>query len=299
MTPTDCARSMLRPAPWLLLWSLMAPAAWAGEYTGTWTGSWTSLAGQGGGSMTLVIDSDTPPTALSGRLTLAGKPTVVDRPAEGFLADVGPQKGFQMESVPSGEVTLCRVYVIARDADISPTRIAGGYHINGFCQYTPVPDGGVFEIRKQTPPALALGLVLNRSTAAPGDLVEVGVTVANAAVSAVAIDAYLVIVPPPAAGPALGCPDGDAFVFVIPGPGFEPLCGVSPGTSFPVLAGNVTIPGGFQGGAPALLRVVWPAGAPAGTYTFAAVATPPGALADGAVDPGDVLAVGAASLDSH
>jgi hypothetical protein len=41
-----------------------------------------------------------------------------------------------------------------------------------------------------------------------------------------------------------------------------------------------------------MLSFVWPGGLPGGTYRFFMLATRPGALADGRLDPGDTVVAG-------
>jgi hypothetical protein len=63
----------------------------------------------------------------------------------------------------------------------------------------------------------------------------------------------------------------------------------------PMIAGiNLAAPFVLTG--PGFLVYTWAGGEPAGTYTFFVAALIPGALADGRVDPGDILAVSTASL---
>src|SRR5262249_48333981 len=117
----------------------------------------------------------------------------------------------------------------------------------------------------------------------------------NAGGSAVALDLYFVVVIPATAGPGLGCPNGDALAFLT---NANPVitCASAPPQTFPPYQQGVTFPAGFRTTISNFLSFPWPAGAPAGTYTFAIVATPPGAFAAGSVDAGDILTFGFDSL---
>lgn len=64
----------------------------------------------------------------------------------------------------------------------------------------------------------------------------------------------------------------------------------------PCLVAECNGHGGDSGGRPSFFTFTWPVGAPVGTYTFGMVATPPGAFADGTVNPSDLLTVGVDSL---
>jgi hypothetical protein len=131
-------------------------------------------------------------------------------------------------------------------------------------------------------------VILNRSTAAPGDLVEMRL-VPNSALGAV--DLYVVVALPTSVAPSLGCGNSLALIFVSDGGNTLTLvCASNPPNTFPRYAAGTTLP------TATLLSVVWPAGAPSGAYVFAAVATPPGALADGVVGPADILALPAVQL---
>jgi hypothetical protein len=131
-------------------------------------------------------------------------------------------------------------------------------------------------------------VILNRATAAPGDVVELRL-VPNSALGPV--DLYVVVALPTSVSPSLGCGNSLALVFVTDGGNtFRLACASNPPSTFPRYVAGTTLP------TATLLSVGWPAGAPSGAYVFAAVATPPGALADGVVGPADILALPAALL---
>jgi hypothetical protein len=127
-------------------------------------------------------------------------------------------------------------------------------------------------------------VILNRTVAVPGDPVELRL-VGNSALGPV--DLYVVAALPPAVAPGLGCGNSLALIFVTNGGTALTLaCSANPPSTFPRYTGNSTLPASAT-----LLTTVWPAEAPPGPYIFAAVVTPPAALADGAINPGDLLAV--------
>ena len=148
------------------------------------------------------------------------------------------------------------------------------------------------------PNPLSLNLALNRQTVKPGDLVEVSISKTNTAADTT-IDLYFVVVIPASAGPGLGCPKGDALAFLASLPATVVItCASAPPQTFPALARSVTIPAGTRSLTTNFVSLTWPAGAPAGTYTFAVAATPAGALADGTLDPGDLLTIALDSLSA-
>jgi hypothetical protein len=143
---------------------------------------------------------------------------------------------------------------------------------------------------------LDLGLTLNRETTGVGDDLRVGVSLANHC-SARSVDVYVVIVLPPTAPPSVGCPGSLALAFVTNGgSAFALRCQSASVATFPPFVANVTIPAAIDVAVHDLVAFTWPAGAPPGTYTLAIVATAPSAFADGVLDPGDILALGARDL---
>lgn len=143
---------------------------------------------------------------------------------------------------------------------------------------------------------LSLDLTLNRTTVAPGQLVEASATVTNT-VGDMLVDVYLLIVPPSAAGPGLGCPGGDALLFLVDG-AYIATCASAPPETFPATAPGVLLSALPPTAVPNFWSVAWASGNPPGTYTFVIVLTPAGAFADGVVDAGDFLAIGADSLSA-
>jgi hypothetical protein len=140
------------------------------------------------------------------------------------------------------------------------------------------------------PPSLAVTLVLDRETVQAGDILKIGVSAVNSGPALVA-DVYLRAMLPPAAGPEFGCPDEDAVAFLTDGGATIVLaCASDPADTFPPYFHNLTIPVGLNVTLAEFLSLVWPHGAPAGPYTIEIFGTPVGALADGALDAGDILA---------
>jgi hypothetical protein len=152
-------------------------------------------------------------------------------------------------------------------------------------------------------PLPSVSLALSKPAAAPGrglaftggDTLQVDLTVANPG-SAVAVDVYFGMVLPPAAGFSLGCLNGDPVAFFTNSLATTVVtCLSSPPQSFPALFQGATIPAGV---APTTLvnfwSFVWPATAPVGPYTVFVALTVPGALADGVLAPGDLIAVSTA-----
>jgi hypothetical protein len=124
-------------------------------------------------------------------------------------------------------------------------------------------------------------VVLNRGTVAPGDVVELRLVNPPGG----AVDLYVVVALPQSLAPSLGCGNSLPLVFVSNGGSALTLsCSSNPPSSFPRYVGGTTISAGT------LLSIAWPAEAPPGDYIFAAVVTPPGALADNVLGGGDILA---------
>jgi hypothetical protein len=124
-------------------------------------------------------------------------------------------------------------------------------------------------------------VVLNRSTVAPGDTVELRLLIPPGGV----VDFYVVAALPQSVAPGLGCGGSIPLAFFNNGGSTLTLaCSSSPAGSFPRYLGGTTVSAGT------LLSIPWPAAAPPGDYIFAAVVTPPGALADNTINGGDILA---------
>ncbi len=136
-------------------------------------------------------------------------------------------------------------------------------------------------------PEAALTLSLDRPAYRAGDTAEVRITLPAAAPRDVPVDIFVGVALPPYAGPALGCPGYDPIALVVgAGSGIEWRCLSSPPQTF-----HPAVAGGSLSALPARLPFAWRPGLPPGVYTFFVVVTRPGALADGRVDPGDVLAI--------
>ena len=106
-------------------------------------------------------------------------------------------------------------------------------------------------------------------------------------------DFFFVIIGPPALSTLVGCPMGDGVVFLFNGflSAAFPCVNTAPPQSFPALVANVLIPAALPPvSIPNVFSIVWPLGAPPGSYTFAIFSTPPGAFLDGNVGPGDITA---------
>ena len=157
-------------------------------------------------------------------------------------------------------------------------------------------DALVFDGQFASPnPSLTLNL--NRQAVGPGGLVQASLTAANPG-GAGAVDLYFVILVPPATSSQLGCPGGDAVVFLADA--FSTVLvecvSTAPVPSFEPLFRNVCLPAGLPPTTvPDFFSLTWPPGVPAGTYTFAMLATPAMAFAHGAID---ITAFTEASLEA-
>jgi hypothetical protein len=133
-----------------------------------------------------------------------------------------------------------------------------------------------------------VGVALNRSAVAPGDVVELRLF-ANPPQGPV--DLYVVVALPLSLAPGLGCGNSVALVFLTNGGSALTLaCDSNPANTFPRFVASTTLSRSAT-----VLSLVWPGTAPPGVYTFAAVATPPGALGDG-LGPTDIVGLASAQL---
>jgi len=141
-------------------------------------------------------------------------------------------------------------------------------------------------------PRIQLALSLNRHSVSPGDFVEVGLFESNVGTTTVQ-DVYFGALVPPALSTTLGCPAGDALLFFADN--FAETVVVCYTTaapqSFAPLFASMVIPAFLPQTAVTSFGVTWPAGIPAGTFTFLIFTTPPGAFADGTVGPTDLTAL--------
>jgi hypothetical protein len=131
-----------------------------------------------------------------------------------------------------------------------------------------------------------LGIAINRSVAVAGDFVDMRVVAGQAG----PVDLYVVVALPTSLSFTVGCGGSQPLIFISGGGGQTLSCLSNPASTFPRYAASTTVSGGT------LFGVQWPGAAPSGTYVFAAVATLPGALADGVIHPGDIVAVSSALL---
>jgi hypothetical protein len=141
-------------------------------------------------------------------------------------------------------------------------------------------------------PHISLGLTLNKHVISAGEAFQVDISIANTGAAANQ-DFFFVIAVPPALSTSLGCPAGDAVVFFTNALSSVTVrcAATEPPQTFPALFSNVAIPAAFPWiTIPGFFSIVWPAGTPAGTYTFGVLMTPPGAFADGNVAPTDISA---------
>jgi hypothetical protein len=133
-----------------------------------------------------------------------------------------------------------------------------------------------------------LGVVLNRTTARPGDTVEMRIVGGQPG----PVDLYVVVALPSSLGPSVGCGASQPLVFLSNGGTALTLaCLSNPPNTFPRFQASTTPSAGVS-----LFPLTWPGNAPAGQYIFAAVITLPAALADGVINPGDIVSVSAVAL---
>jgi hypothetical protein len=132
-----------------------------------------------------------------------------------------------------------------------------------------------------------LGLAASQSiVTVPG---TVTLTFASSAPSETRVDFYSGVLLPTSSGPGVGCPAGDAFLF-LPAPTAIQCLSNTVFNASP-LSTNVSL----STAPPALTLPIGP-GLPLGEYLFFFVATLPGSLADGTLDPGDLVAASTASV---
>jgi hypothetical protein len=146
------------------------------------------------------------------------------------------------------------------------------------------------------PLVLSIAPVLNRDTVSVNEELALGAQIVNTG-GAGAVTLYVVIVLPASASPAFGCGTSGVLVFLANGgTAFAILCGSAPPETFPAYAENLPISGDAHLNLTDILSFLWPAGAPAGLYTFAVVATPLGGFGRGPIGPESLLAVGVDTL---
>jgi hypothetical protein len=130
--------------------------------------------------------------------------------------------------------------------------------------------------------APTLALELDSHLARHGDEETVDLSVANLGPERM-VDLYMGVIPPPAAGPALGCPGGDPVVFL--GDGFSGAlltCFSAPVQTFPPLVRSARLPGALpKTDLPGVFRFGWIPGLPIGQCIVFVALTPAGAAAGG------------------
>ncbi len=196
---------------------------------------------------------------------------------------------------------MCRVcsgmgdqFTIAYPPSSGATDVLAGYAAIANVPGPPVPaDPGTPSPPAAGPgsPVAGLGLTVNRTSFSPGQTAEVVVVPPTSGSDTGPVDVYLGALLPAAAGAAAGCPAGDAVVFLADGfAGLRLACASGPPSTFAPLARNVAAADVATG-----FTFVWTPDFPPGVYTFFVALTRAGALADGAIDPGDVLGLAAGS----
>jgi hypothetical protein len=142
-----------------------------------------------------------------------------------------------------------------------------------------------------------LGLAVNQPSFRPGDTLRVDLSAVNTGPGAVVDVLFGFVLPVPAA--SAGCPAGDlVLAFFRPGfSGVDLVCSSAPPDQFPLAFENVTFPGAFPATTvPGLVALPLPPGMPPGSYVVFIAVIAAGALEDGRLDPGDLLAVGTATF---
>ncbi|MGH7267102.1 MAG: sialidase family protein [Candidatus Rokuibacteriota bacterium] len=133
-------------------------------------------------------------------------------------------------------------------------------------------------------------LLANAGAFGAGDPMQLSVTAQNPG-PPVTGDVYVGALLPPPAGPLYGCSTADAVVLLVDDFASSVSTCVSqvPANTLPVMTG-VTVPTMAPTTVP-LFGFVWPPGVTPGPYTFFIALMGPGALTDGSVDAGDILAL--------
>jgi uncharacterized repeat protein (TIGR01451 family) len=158
-------------------------------------------------------------------------------------------------------------------------------------QSAPPPPPG------DSPSPMALSLTANRETIAAGETVQLSVTAANPG-PATLVDVYFGALLPPPRGPEFACLAGDALQLYVDGfarATFACLATVPRGLE--ALQRNILVPAGMPPTTFAnFFASQWTADRPAGTHIFFMALIPSGALADGRIDAGDLLALATLSI---
>jgi subtilisin family serine protease len=207
-------------------------------------------------------------------------------------AHVGGVAALLMEQAPSLSSEQYRAILMGSAVDLGPVGFDFTYGAGR------VDALAALRAIRPPPPRIALDLALDRHTLTAGEVVRVGVSVANPG-GAAEQDVYFAVLVPAALSAQLGCPAGDAVVFATEAfASSAVVCSLtaSPRSYVPLFR-SATVPAMLP---PTRLddffRVVWPAAVPGGTYTFMVLTTPPGAFADGEIGPADITAFAADRL---
>jgi hypothetical protein len=138
-------------------------------------------------------------------------------------------------------------------------------------------------------PPPTLGIALNSHAFTTGNALRLDLTVGNP-LGPLTADIYLGAVLPPAAGPSFGCPGGDAIAFLDVSSAVAVRCRSASAATFPRFRDGAFIPAGLTT-LGSLVSFTWPSTAPAGAYVVFVALAVPGSLDDGAIGPGDVIAI--------
>jgi hypothetical protein len=148
------------------------------------------------------------------------------------------------------------------------------------------PDIGADELGadEAAPPSLLVTVAVDQASVSPGGRLVASVGAVNPGMAEV-VDFYLGLV----------LPGGQTILFFTEGGGVSPVPAADVPGYVPV-ARAVTLGAPFAVPLGVLFAHTWTGGEPRGTYLLFLVAVRAGALADGAIDPGDVLAASVASF---
>lgn len=139
-----------------------------------------------------------------------------------------------------------------------------------------------------TPPAqasLVLTATVNQTGFATGGTLELSISATNPG-QETDVDVYLVIL----------LPDGNTMVNFVGLDGAFEFGSFSALGSLTPLVGSLTLSGAFDVSIPSFFSYTWSGAEPAGDYQVFLVMAQAGSLADGSIDPGDLIQFGAASF---
>jgi hypothetical protein len=154
-------------------------------------------------------------------------------------------------------------------------------------------DIGAFEALNV---AVTLGLTLNGTTFGAGQTVQASVSYSNSGDTLVGHVLFGLLLP--ASATLAGCPSGQGIAFLT---SLSPLaaqvtCTNKSLATFQELIKNLTLPPSGPITVPSVFSLPVTSAIPIGTYTLFIAAELPEGLADGSLDPGDLIATGAASF---